>query len=249
MKKIFVIAAALLTFFATGCSTKESAKIVYQQGVYYTEYSGEGNFQTNELYIYMSSLIKSLNVKYEKQYISEINDEAALADFTAAVSELNQAFKDYQEMAASGKDFGEFGFSLTFKFIVTKEATILKESEPFTFEYSANTRITTAKSVNINTEAAESVSGIVPIQISDLKISTIITGYKLYNADGTPSNADFIKKVEATSVEGFTAFNVSFSAKQGVDAGKYYLLVTFYDEDDPDKSLFDCRIDIEHKTK
>ena len=152
-------------------------------------------------------------------------------------------------MAASGKDFGDSGFSITFKFFVTKEATILKESEPFTFEYSANTRLTALTPVNINTEVAESVSGVVPVQISDLKISTEITSYKLYNADGTPSKSSLIEKVEATSVEGFTAFNVFFSAKQGVDAGKFYLLVTFYDKDDPDKELFDFRIDVEHKTK
>ena len=249
MKKILAIAAIVLPFLVTGCNTKESAKIVYQQGVYYTDYSGSGKYQTNELYIYMTDLIKGLNVKYEKQYISEVNDEAALKDYTAAVAELSQAFKDYQEMAASGKDFGDSGFSITFKFFVTKEATILKESEPFTFEYSANTRLTALKPVNINTEVAESVSGVVPVQILDLKISTEITGYKLYNSDGTPSKASLIDKVEATSVEGFSAFNVFFSAKQGVDAGKFYLLVTFYDKDDPDKDLFDFRIDVEHKTK
>ena len=174
---------------------------------------------------------------------------AAAADLTAATVELNQAMKDYQEMAASGKDFGESDFSITFKFFVTRDASILKESEPFTFEYSSNTRITALKSVDINTEIAESVSGVVPVQISDLKISTVITDYKLYNEDGTPSKADLINKVEATSVEGFTAFIVSFSAKRGVDPGKYYLLVTFYDKDDSDKALFDCKINIEHKTK
>ena len=172
--------------------------------------------------------------------------------FDAAISDLDKAVKDFQTLIASGKDFGPIDFKVSYKYQVLKGADVLKASSNFPFEYAGgNTRVETEDVIKMDTQFAASVSGNENVVIpgSDAGSGAIvIDGFKLYNEDKTPSDADFIKGIEATTVDNKLAVNVSYKATQGVNPGKFYALVSFHPKGDTE-TFFDLVLHLEHKTK
>lgn len=250
MKKILVIAAIVLPFITSGCKPTpvEKPKTLYTKSINEVLAKYGRDAEKNELYIFQNNAIKALNGKYSSQEVVEEDDAKALQDFNTVIADLDQTLKDYQTLAASGKDFGDTNFEITYKYQVSKEGNLLKESAPYVFAYSSNIRLISETSIKIDTRYAGEVSADEPIQIADSKIAVVVDKFKLYNEDGTPSDAGFVTKVEPTTVEGFTAFDVFYHAKKGANPGKFYLLVTFHDQDDP-SFIADFRIDIEHITE
>lgn len=99
-----------------------------------------------------------------------------------------------------------------------------QEKEKPTFNYTkeiielghptgGNTRIECENVIRMDTQSAASVSGNEDIVLSGTDTFSKgieIKGYKLYNEDRTASNADFITKIEATTVEEKPAINVTY---------------------------------------
>lgn len=243
MKKLSIL-AILLTVIAAGCSKNEE-KTVYTAGIYPVGESSEsGDALNNALYKFVTAGVEDLNKKYSKQEVAEVDDEKACADFSNAVADLENLKKDFDDKLASGTDFGTGNFNVNYQYKVMREITEIKTSKVYNFSYKRNTRIEAEESVEINTTGLESESGSKSIMIYDFDQTVTVKGYKLYNQDGTPSNATLITGVTPFTNGGKSYLKIAYSAENGKDAGEFYLLVTFSDTGD----LFDYKITVKHIT-
>ena len=253
MKKFSSIAlTALFACVLFGCENTDN-QIQYKVMVYANDtitLSREPYFaKDNELLKYVHAELSKINEQYESQYFTE--ERKAMDAFDQSVDQINALKITVDDIIASRRDFGASGFLIQGYSVITKDGAKLKKSRIFDFSYTSNTRIECKDEININTEIAKSHKGIQPVTVYDDVAKLGILGWTLYNKEtGEVSTAKLIDNVEVNKeAVGITTFDVSFYAEQGVDAGNYYLLVTFFNFDDPQKDSFDLMINVTHKTR
>ena len=247
MKKAFFLAFAFACILA-GCENSEN-KSEYKVYVYGKDLSlvnrGDYRAEENELYKFVHGGINEIVAQCDEQAFDD--ETQAVAMYDDAVGQMKALCEKVNGVIESGHDFGASEFSIEGYSIVLKDGVEMKKSESCMFEYKSNLRIESPQEIKINTQFSESCSGIEPVIVADIKINVRITGWKLYNENGELSTSKIINKVEVSEgAVGETIFDVSFSAQKGVDAGKFYILVTYEDED---KSVFDLMINVTHTTK
>lgn len=248
MKKVlFVAFAAAFACLLVGCERSEN-KSEYKVSVYGNDVSlinrGDYRAEENELYRLVHSGITEINAEYNGQTYDD--ETMAVAAYNVAVGQMKALYENVNGMIESGRDFGASEFSIEGYSIVLKDGVEMKKSESCIFEYKSHLRIESPQEIKINTQYSESLSGMEPVIVSDIKINLRILGWKLYNENGELSTSKMINKVEVseTAVDE-TIFDVFYSAQKGVDAGRFYILVTYEDED---KDVFDLMINVTHTT-
>lgn len=199
------------------------------------------DIKNNEAYLLVTKGVDEISTKYGKSILATDSKEV-LESYDKALTELKALKGKFDEVIASGKDFGASQFDLSLQCRALKGVSPIKSSEAFDFVYTSNTRIPAAKGITIKMLGAE-VSGSEPILVYDGEADLKIQGYKLYEPDGTLSASKIIRKVDVLSSPESTSFEIFYKATKGVDSGKFYLLIEFNDGSD----TFDYKVDIEIK--
>lgn len=250
MKKVLLIVfATMVAHIFVGCEKHNEPLYNYQVVIFQEEEKitdrDEYRVADNELYRLVNNGINEINTRFDGSIIKD--ESKAMSDYNEVVSLLQGLDKKFVDASAIGKDFGASEFKLKYSCILYKDGAILKKSDLFEFEYISNVRILSPEEIKINTEHAEEYSGSQNVLVAESKLNVKIVSWKLYKENGEPSNSSIIKSVKVSDdATDKTIFNVLCSAKKGVDAGKFYILVTFEDED---KMEFDLKINVTHITE
>lgn len=232
-----------------GCEKNDNESSTYQVGIYSegaTTISRDGyRVENNELYMLINKSVIEIEAKYDGQIVE--SESKALSLYDEAVGQLKNLQAQIADKVAMGKDFGASEFKTPYFCYLYKNGKEMKKSEPFQFVYESNVRIISPNEIKINTQIAEDVGASEPLIVANSKLDVKILEWKLYKENGERSTADIIKEVKvAEATDDATIFIVSYSAKRGVDAGKFYILVTFEDDE---KTIFDLMINITHTTQ
>ena len=258
MRKLFLTALLTLPLLVCGCSKNDDGPDpigVYQVGIFpgadqYVNRCGY-DIKDNELYQKIHDGVKAINQKYDRQILAS-DDSEAMRVYDQAYAELKELKKSCDELQATGKDFGACTF-LTEEFCkVNFGFTELKTSEKFSFEYTPNYRVLIDGDLNLNTEFAEEESGNILIKVYDGEGDLQIMDWKVFNSDGTPSEADFIKGIEVKMIEEPTGnvvyYDFTCKAEQKKFPGDYYVLVTTKDNTYKTADIYDLMFNVSHKT-
>lgn len=247
MKKTVLFMSLAALFIVAGCNKEKPMEYLY---MVQAEISGERtlsrdgyDYRDNALYKLAKNGINEINKKYGQIVLASDSDKV-LESYDCALDELKALKSSFNAALETGADFGASEFSFSCKCVVTKEIEVLKASENFVFKYQSNTRIVSAEKIVIALAGAESVSGSVPIRVSDRKEDLTILGFKLYDKDSNPSNFDLIKKVEVQTDPENTVFVVNYKATKEFDKGNYYILIQFQDIA---SDVFDLMVNVEIK--
>ena len=240
-----------------GCEKNDNESSTYQVGIYSegaTTISRDGyRVENNELYMLINKSVIEIEAKYDGQIVE--SESKALSLYDEAVGQLKNLQAQIADKVAMGKDLEDRTIiALLFERneqglaeLSAKYGKEMKKSEPFQFVYESNVRIISPNEIKINTQIAEDVGASEPLIVANSKLDVKILEWKLYKENGERSTADIIKEVKvAEATDDATIFIVSYSAKRGVDAGKFYILVTFEDDE---KTIFDLMINITHTTQ
>lgn len=255
MKKLFVSALIALSFTLSGCINKESKpQYPYYVGVEveYTEATsrGEDDIDDNVLYNTVLSGVTEINVKYGDNTFSASDDSEALARYDKVLEGLKALMASFESEKASGRDFGASTFKLGYRCTAQNlvESHFIKRSELFEFKYEPNLRVILVTQINIDTKQSQSYSGQEMVLVSDAGMRPVLTGWTVYNEDGSQATKDMIKGIEVVIDGDNSFFKVNVQATKGVNAGKFYILATVYDENDPE-FIVDLKVSVTHTTE